>query len=329
MFDFFAIIKYGKFEDKILGRKTEEYLEREFSAVEHVFVPDVRPSDIPADKPVVVLDADAPLVRLADLTRIAAKMKRKGITTLSFGDNFEGIYLSGYAASDTEIHPDEFCKLDSAKSYNIVYNILKGRIIERHLSAGVFIPSSDTVFIDDTVTLHKGSKVLPFSRIIGDSEIYGTVEASYVENSRIDEGAVCAYSHIVDSRVGARTSVGPFARLRGATVGEDCRIGDFVEIKKSIIGGGTKSAHLTYIGDAEIGKKTNVGCGTVFCNYDGKNKHRTKVGDGCFIGANVNLVAPLEIGDNSFVGAGTTVTDSIDENTFTIGRVRASTRKKE
>lgn len=328
MLDFFVIIKRGKFEDKILGRRTAEFLEKEFSGAERVYTDNLSNVDIPHDKATVVLNTDMPLVGVEDIKRLVGKMKRKGIRTLFFGDGNEGIYLQGYSEIGENAYSDVFSKLGSAKSYNIVYNILKGRIIDGLISRGVMIPSAETVFIDDTAQIYEGAQVLPFSRIVGDCEIHGIVEGSYIEDSVIGKGGICSYSHVVGSKIGENSLVGPFARLRNAVIGSGCRIGDFVEVKASSIGNGTKSAHLTYIGDADIGKGTNVGCGTVFCNYDGKNKHRTVVGDGCFIGANVNLVAPLEISDNAFVAAGTTVTERLDENTFTIGRVRASSKKR-
>ena len=147
-----------------------------------------------------------------------------------------------------------------------------------------------------------------------------------MRNSIVENGASVEMSHIVDSCVRAGATVGPFARLRGAQVGEKCRIGDFVEIKASKLGNGVKASHLSYVGDAEVGDGTNVGCGTVFCNYDGKDKHRTTVGSGCFIGANTNLIAPVVVGDNSFIAAGTTVTRDVEECSFTIGRVRQDTK---
>lgn len=165
---------------------------------------------------------------------------------------------------------------------------------------------------------------MPFTRIVGASEVFSgaVVAGSYIEDSVIGRGASVTMSHIVGSTVGAGCSVGPFARLRGAECGATCRIGDFVEVKNSVLGDGVKSAHLAYIGDADVGDGTNVGCGTVFCNYDGKRKHRTEVGKGCFLGANVNLIAPVSVGDGAFVAAGTTVTDDVEDEAFVIGRSR-------
>ena len=125
------------------------------------------------------------------------------------------------------------------------------------------------------------------------------------------------------AKVGRGARVGPFANLRaGAEIGDRCRVGDFVEIKNAFVGEGSKVSHLAYIGDARVGKNVNVGCGVVFCNYDGRKKHFSEVGDGAFIGSNVNLVAPVKIGAGAFVAAGTTVTRDVPAGACVIGRVR-------
>ena len=148
------------------------------------------------------------------------------------------------------------------------------------------------------------------------------IENSTIIDSEIEEGASVTCSHLYHSKVGKNTTVGPFARLRDADIRDNCRIGDFVEIKNSQLNNGVKCAHLAYVGDAKVGDNTNIGCGSVFCNYDGKLKHHTEVGKNVFIGANVNLVAPLSIGDNTYIAAGTTVTKDVTDNGFVIGRVR-------
>lgn len=136
-------------------------------------------------------------------------------------------------------------------------------------------------------------------------------------------------SYVINSKIAAMAAVGPFAHIReGSVIGEGCRIGNFVEIKKSNIGKSAKSAHLAYIGDAQIGERSNIGCGVVFVNYDGKSKHKTSVGADCFIGSSVNLIAPLEIGDNSFIACGTTITSDLPCNSFAIGRSRPYVRKR-
>ena len=146
---------------------------------------------------------------------------------------------------------------------------------------------------------------------------------NFVQDSEIGAGARLYSSVAEGASVGENASVGPFAHLRaGSAVGRGCRVGNFVELKNCTLGEGTKVAHLTYIGDASLGKRCNVGCGVVFCNYDGRAKHRTEVGDGCFIGSNVNLVAPLALGAGCFIAAGTTVTRSVPAGAFVIGRAR-------
>lgn len=128
-------------------------------------------------------------------------------------------------------------------------------------------------------------------------------------------------SRLTDCVVGDNCTVGPYAHFRnGAVVGDDCRIGNFVEIKNSRLGQRVKAAHLAYIGDADVGEGTNVGCGVIFVNYDGKAKHRTEVGNNCFIGCNSNLVAPLKLGNGCFVACGTTVNRDVPDGAFVIGR---------
>lgn len=143
-------------------------------------------------------------------------------------------------------------------------------------------------------------------------------------NTEVAAGAtIHAMSHLEEAVVGARASVGPFARLRPGTVlAEEARVGNFVETKKASIGVGSKVNHLTYIGDCEMGDGVNVGAGTITCNYDGVNKHRTHLGDGVFIGSNSTLVAPLEVADGGFVGAGSTVTRAVAENELAVSRAR-------
>lgn len=153
------------------------------------------------------------------------------------------------------------------------------------------------------------------SVIDDDCKIIGSI----LENCTIEKGCSILNSVLKNCVIKQNTTVGPFAYVReNAVVGENCRVGDFVEIKNSTLKSNTKCAHLCYIGDAVIGQKCNIGCGCVFANYDGKQKHKTTIGDNCFIGSNVNLVAPLMVGSNCFVGAGSTVRKDLDDNTFLV-----------
>ena len=144
-----------------------------------------------------------------------------------------------------------------------------------------------------------------------------------IENSVIGDNTSVKKSEVIDARVGDNTNVGPFAYLRPkADIGNNCKIGDFVEVKNASFGDGSKASHLSYIGDAEVGKNVNVGCGVVFVNYDGKNKFRSIVKDKAFIGSNSNLVAPVVVEEDTFIATGSTVTDDIPEGCLAIARQR-------
>lgn len=180
--------------------------------------------------------------------------------------------------------------------------------------------------------ISKSAKVDKRATLVGKCEIEdGAVVFGecYLENAIIRKNAVVKSSYIVSSEVGEGTTVGPFAHIRNnSKISANCRIGNFVEIKNSKLGKGTKAAHLTYVGDAEIGENVNLGCGVVFANYDGKKKHRSKVGNNVFIGCNCNIVAPRIIEDNCFIAAGTTLTNDLPKNSFSIGRQKDSFKER-
>ena len=150
---------------------------------------------------------------------------------------------------------------------------------------------------------------------------------SLLENAAVGEGSTVNASQVYDSTIGERTNVGPFAYVRpNCTVGNDIKVGDFVELKNSTIGNGTKISHLTYVGDTDLGERINLGCGTVTVNYDGKNKYRCTVEDDCFIGCNTNMVAPVTIGKGSYVAAGSTITDNVPAGSLAIARERQTNK---
>ncbi len=200
------------------------------------------------------------------------------------------------------------------------------KIAEKHIGAGVDIFDIDNVYIDEDVRIGEGTVIGPCVRLEGSTVIGKNCKIeqnSRIANATIGDDVSIDNSVILDSSVGSNTSVGPFAYIRpGSTIGEACKVGDFVEVKNASMGNGSKSAHLTYIGDADIGENVNLGCGVVFVNYDGKNKHRSTVGDGCFIGCNVNLVSPVDVGDGAYIAAGSTVTRDIPKDALSVGRAR-------
>mgnify|MGYP005770345695 CR=1 FL=1 len=178
----------------------------------------------------------------------------------------------------------------------------------------------EQVVLGDNVVIHENVVIRGKSEIGDNVEIMG---CTYIIDSKIGSGSKVVASFIEQSEVGEDNNVGPFARLRpGSKTGKNVRIGNFVEIKNSVLGDGCKVAHLAYIGDADVGKNVNIGCGVIFVNYDGKQKHRIRVCDGAFIGSNCNLIAPLTIAEKSYICAGTTVTQSTEKEDFVIGRVR-------
>ncbi len=184
----------------------------------------------------------------------------------------------------------------------------------------------DNIIIDESVKIGKNVKIYPFNIIKGDTEILdGAIiyPFNYIENAKIGKCSEISYSHLQDCKIDDYVSIGPFARLRpGAKVEDNCKVGNFVEIKKSVLKKGAKASHLAYIGDAEVGENTNVGCGVIFANYNGKEKNKTMVGKNCFIGSNSNLIAPLIVSDNTYICAGTTLTQNTDVGDFVIARER-------
>ncbi len=184
----------------------------------------------------------------------------------------------------------------------------------------------DNIYIDKNAVVEEGATVFPNNYIGAGSVIKaGAVlrPNNIIEGSIIEGGAVVTASVLEGAFVGAGAQVGPFCYMReGAKVGAGCKAGDFVEIKNASLGEGSKASHLTYIGDADIGRECNVGCGVIFVNYDGKHKHRSVVGDRAFIGSNSNIIAPVNIGDDAYIAAGTTITEDIPPAALVIGRSR-------
>ena len=182
------------------------------------------------------------------------------------------------------------------------------------------------IYISEESKVSDKAKILFNSLILGKSEIKDDAVIgpnTILIDSVVHSGAQIINSLITNSVVGERTTVGPFAHLRDNTIiKNDCRIGNFVEVKKSKIDDKSKVSHLAYIGDSEIGVNCNFGCGSITVNYDGINKHKTTIGDNVFIGCNTNLVAPVVIHNNSFIACGTKITADVPENTLAIARSR-------
>ncbi len=203
---------------------------------------------------------------------------------------------------------------------------LKAKILSEIMLSGVTIVDPSSTYIDVGVFIGEDTIILPNTILEGNTAIGEDCTIgpnSRISNCKIGNNVEVANSVAVDSSIGDETHVGPFAYLRpGSMVGRQVKIGDFVEIKKSVIGDKTKISHLTYVGDAEVGSNVNIGCGVVFVNYDGKNKNKTVVGDNSFIGCNTNLVSPVVVHNDAYIAAGSTITDEVPENALAIARER-------
>jgi bifunctional UDP-N-acetylglucosamine pyrophosphorylase / glucosamine-1-phosphate N-acetyltransferase len=203
--------------------------------------------------------------------------------------------------------------------------VLRRRINLAHMQAGVTLVDPDSVTIEPEVTLGPDTVVEPQVSLRGKTRIGRGVtlgQGSVLTSSEVGDGTqVLPYSVMTDSRVGPRCSIGPFARLRpGSDLAEGVELGNFAETKKVRIGPGSKAHHHCYLGDSVIGAKVNVGAGTITCNFDGFAKHVTEIGDGAFIGSDSQLVAPVKVGEGSYLGAGTTLTEDVPPDTLVFSR---------
>ena len=232
----------------------------------------------------------------------------------------------GKAVGALVIDFEETLGVNSRVELSQAERIMRERINNKHMNNGVTIIDPLNTYIDSDVEIEKDVLIYPGNVLQGKTVIKSGVVLypnNRIENSIIGEGTVVQSSVILESTIGENTTVGPYAYIRPEShIGSNVRIGDFVEIKKSTIGDKTKVSHLTYIGDAEVGSNCNFGCGTVVVNYDGRKKYKTKIGDNVFIGCNTNLVAPVELKDNSYTAAGSTITEEVPEGSLAIARAK-------
>ncbi|QSJ16809.1 bifunctional UDP-N-acetylglucosamine diphosphorylase/glucosamine-1-phosphate N-acetyltransferase GlmU [Nostoc sp. UHCC 0702] len=206
------------------------------------------------------------------------------------------------------------------------YEILQQRVKEKWMVAGVTLIDPSSITIDETVELHPDVIIEPQTHLRGNTVIHRGSRigpGTLIENSQLGENVTVLYSVVTDSIVQAKSRIGPFAHLRGqAQVGTGCRVGNFVELKNTKLGDRTNVAHLSYLGDTTTGTRVNIGAGTITANYDGVNKHPTKIGDRTATGSNSVLVAPVTLGDDVYVAAGSTVTDDVPDDSLVIARSR-------
>jgi bifunctional UDP-N-acetylglucosamine pyrophosphorylase/glucosamine-1-phosphate N-acetyltransferase len=223
-------------------------------------------------------------------------------------------------------NPDEVRGINSRRELAEATEILRRAKMDALLDSGVTVVAPDRTYIEPEVSVGADSLIEPGVVLIGKTRIGKGVRIQagcVVENCRVDDGAhLKPYTVLTDSHVRRGAILGPFAHLRPEVdVGEDARIGNFVEMKKTRFGKGSKANHLAYIGDSFVGKKANIGAGTITCNYDGIAKHTTVVGDGVFVGSDTQIVAPVTIGKGALIGAGATITGDVPPYALALTRV--------
>ena len=282
----------------------------------------------PEERQINEVNAGVYRVEAGFLKRAIAKIKKDPIkkefylTELVSQAIAEKIPVLSFAVENSQ----EILGANTRAEMAYLNQLVNQEIVAYHLSQGVGMQDPNTIYIDAMVKLGADTFLGAGVQLLGPT-IVGKgcqIEAgSILKNSKIgDEVQVKAYSYLEECVVQSKAVIGPFARLRPETVvAEEAHVGNFVELKKTRLGKGSKANHLSYLGDSIIGAKVNIGAGTITCNYDGKKKYRTTIGDGVFIGSDTQLVAPVKVGKNAYIGAGTTVTKNVPAGSLAVSRV--------
>lgn len=233
-----------------------------------------------------------------------------------------GLKAGTYVTDD----PDDIAAINSKQQLAQAETLMRGRINAALMDEGAIITDPATTYIGPDVKIAADAEILPGTilegqTVIGQDSVIGPY--SRLKDAVIGERVTIENSTVLESSVGHDTKVGPYAYIRpGSVIGQGCKVGDFVEVKNSNMGDHSKASHLTYIGDGDVGQGVNLGCGTVFVNYDGKNKYRTVVEDQAFVGCNTNLIAPVTVKKGAYIAAGSTITDEVPEDSLAIARCR-------
>lgn len=269
----------------------------------------------------VITYVDMPLLTTEDILEAVDYCFHKNVPALKLP---RGWVFNTNLVAESENFPVTEFNAAKTQNYQVAFNnsqiakirtIMQERINQQHLKNGVVMTDPAHTYIDATVQLHAGVTLEPNVHLCGKTIIHeGTV---ILDGCRIE-----------DATIGQNSQIGPNAHLRpNSSIGNHCRIGNYVEVKRSRIGDNSKVAHMTYVGDTTIGKNCNVGCGVIFCNYNGKTKSNTIVGDGAFIGSNSCLIAPLEVGAKTYIAAGSVITEALPNNALGIARARQAIKE--
>ena len=311
----------------ILGIPLREYVKLNTADLDPIVASCKKEIDVTGSKYIALIYSHMPLITSSTILDIVNYCDENNIESLALGDGIIALSsLMGDINPTRAYNGDECISALTPDRLSDVYRELCLRNINKAISQGALILDKTAIYIDYDVVVEPGVIIHPMVTIKGKSILKsGAVikSGSVIENSIIGSGTSVLASFVNDSRIGDNTTIGPCSLIRGnSEIGSNVRIGDFVEVKASKMGDGCKAAHLTYIGDADIGVSVNIGCGTVFANYNGKLKQKTIVGDYAFIGSNTNLVAPIRVGNNAYTAAGSTVTEDVPDNTLCIARSR-------
>lgn len=269
----------------------------------------------------VITYADMPLLTTEDIVEAvnycyhknypAVKLPRGWVFNTNLVAESETFPITEFMAANTAHYEVAFNNTQITK----IRGLLQERINEQHIKNGVIMIDPNHTYVDADVELHPDVTLEPNVHLCGKTVIHSGT--TILDGCRIE-----------DAYIGQNSQVGPNAHIRpNSSIGNNCRIGNYVEIKRSRIGDGTKVAHMTYVGDSTLGKNCNVGCGVIFCNYNGKTKSNCLVGDNAFIGSNSCLVAPLEVGAKTYIAAGSVITESLPAKALGIARARQAIKE--
>lgn len=289
----------------------------------------------PTQKQLNEINAGIYLVDVAFLQKALKKIKKDPVkkefylTEIVFQAVQSGFFPSALTVDD----PHEVLGANTRSEMAFLNQMVRWALNANHLAGGVGMQDPDSTYIDYDVRIGADTFLASGVQLLGKSKIGKgvTLEAGCIlKDTQVGDGVTLkAYSYLEECRIQSGATVGPFARIRPeSVVGEGARVGNFVELKKTRMGKGSKANHLAYLGDTTVGKKANIGAGTITCNYDGKKKFRTVISDGAFIGSNAQLVAPVRVGKGAYVGAGTTVTRNVPPGALATSRVPQKNVKK-
>ena len=314
----YYLVRTDNMDVKLMGLSSEEWLMREFPQAERVSLSEV--GKLLASSGNVIIYDDTPLLRRKDVERIVEEAEIRGLDAVEL----KRMSITGSGKPVRLDMADEALTRLTPLTLPGIVNSLKEEILLGHMQNGVIIYDKATTFIDAETVIGSGTVIKPFNVLEGKCVIGKNVVLSprnTLTDTIVKDGSSLIGMVATEAVIGENCKLGPYSYLRpGTVVADGCKVGDFVEIKNSNIGPGTKVPHLSYVGDADVGGGVNIGCGVIVANYDGKKKHRTTIKDKSFIGSNTTLIAPVTVGETSFIAAGSTVAHGVPDGSFVIAR---------